>query len=1103
MFKRVSLVFAFLICTGYLSAQSTFGSLVGTATDKLGAVVPDVMVKVRNLDDNSQRAVVANAQGGYTVLNLRAGAYEVTAEKPGFGVLKIPSVALEARQQLRIDLTLEVASVGQVMVVNDTPSGINTENGTIGDSKNFQQVTTLPVNYRGSGGSPLAAILTVPGVQQDAAGGYSIAGALPSMIEFTADGISTVNVRSSGALSQMFPSSELIQEFKVTAVNNNAEFAQVGDVTITTKSGTNAFHGSAYDYHQNRALDATTYGSRTKQAKVWNTFGATIGGPVSLPKLYTGKDKTFFFFAYEGSRKPGSSAKQFTVPTEAMRTGNLAGLPGGSVVDPTSGLAFPNNQIPASRLNPVTQRLLRSYYPLPNTAGLVSNLNTLLATPASLNSYDIKVDQNIGSKQQLYGRFTWRELPSVGDNNLLPTDTITENNKNMVVSHNYSLKPTLINEFRFGFSLWTRNLFFPINGTKALSELGITGLNVSNHPGSGAFPGFDFSDGTGFTTIGKAKDGPTKSSSYQFTDNLSWVKGSHTFKFGVDVRRMSYVDVQHFGSSDDFGQFTFNRGAYTGNAFGDALLGVPTNTFFAITGPDLNSPVGHYRFYGQDEWKVNSKLTLSYGLRWQYHPPFTEKFGNITNFDRTTGNVIIPDGALKPAKGFLDSINACPGTNAAVTCTKVVTASEAGLGAGLRQTYLGNFAPRFSFAYRPFSNNKTVVRGGFGLFTQTVVGPLAYALTGIHTADTRTFTNSFTGGQPLFAFPTAFAGQVGQSAAGTGEFIVATNIDYRDPQTAQWNFTIERELPKDFSMRMSYIGSNSYRLHGNVDLNQVAPSTTPFTPSRRPNQNWQRILSRDNTGFANYHALQVEGNRRFSGGWFVQTSYAWAKGISNNGGPSPTGFPGESGVGTNNRFGIAADRGTVAFTRRHRGLISSIYAIPIGRGKRFGSGMNRLADLAVGGWEFSTIAMMQTGPFMTPTMSRGSDKSNTNVVGRGVNVRPDGLRDGNPDVGDRIWDIGAFAIPAAGVGRFGNAGVGTLVGPGTVAVAAGLAKNFQITERVRLRLESTFTNLPNHPNFREPARDITTPTTFGRLLAVQTSENSGNRTGQVALRLQF
>jgi hypothetical protein len=1087
-----------------LYGQSTFGSLIGTATDKGGAVVPDVIVKVKNLDDNSLRSALTTDQGLYSLLNLRPGNYELTAERQGFSVVRIASIALEARQQLRLDLTLEIAAVGQVMVVSDTPPALNTENGTIADSKNFRQVTTLPINYRGSGASPLTAILTVPGVQQDAAGNYSIGGGLPSMIEFTADGVSTVNVRSNGALGQAFPSSELIQEFKVTSVNNNAEFAQVGDVTITTKSGTNQLHGSAYDYHQNRALDATTYNSRVKQAKVWNNFGGTIGGPVWIPKLYNGRDKTFFLFAYEGSRKPGSAAKQFTVPAAAMRSGDLSSVPGGAAIDPSTGAPFPGNRIPTSQLNPVTQKLLQSIYPLPNTeGGIASNLRTLLPLPASANSYDVKIDRNIGSRQQIYGRYTFRRLPSFGDNGLLPTDTITEDNRNMVVSYNASLKPTLINEFRFGFSLWKRDLSFPINGTAALRDLGITGLDVSNHPNSGAYPAFNFSDGTGFTSIVKGKDGPTQSRSWQFTDNFSWIKGSHTFKFGVDIRKMSYADVQHFGGSDDFGQFTFNRGAFTGNAFADLLLGVPTTTFFSITGPDLDSPVGHYRFYAQDEWKVSSRITLSYGLRWQLHPPFTEKFGNITNFDRTNGNVIIPDGALAAAPGFLASINACPGTNSAVACSKVITSSQAGLGLGLRETYRGNYAPRMSIAWRPFGNNKTVLRGGFGIFTQTVVGPLAYALTGIHTADTRTFVNTFAAGQPAYRLPQAVAGNVRQPAAGTGDFILGTNIDYRDPQTAQWNLTVERELPLAFSLRVSYIGSNSFRLHNTVDLNQVAPSTTAYNPSSRPFLNWQRILSRDNVGFANYQAMQVEGNRRFSNGWFLQSSYVWAKNLSNNGGPVPTGFPDESGATVNNRFGVAADRGNVAFTRRHRFLLSSIYSIPIGKDRKFGASIPRWADAVVGGWELSTITMLQTGPFMTPRMSAGSDRSNTNVVGRGVAVRPDRLGNGNTVVGESMWDIGAFAVPPAGSGRFGTAGVGILTGPGTVAIAGGLAKNFQVTERLRLRLESTFTNLPNRPNFAAPATDITTPATFGRRLAVQTSENSGNRTGQVALRLDF
>lgn len=1090
-------------------AQSTFGGIVGTILDATGAAVADVVVEARNLEENTTRSTVSNSQGLYQILNLKPGKYELLAKKPGFAVAKVPSVDLDARQTLRADMTLDVANMQQTVSVEAAAATVNTENGTIGDSKNFAQVTQLPVNYRGGTTSPLAAIATVPGVQQDNAGNYSIGGGLPSMIEFTVDGVSTVNIRSNGALSDMYPSSELIREFKVTAVNNNAEFAQVGDVTVSTKSGTNTLHGSGFEYHQNRALDATTYGSNTKQAKVFNTFGGSLGGPIYIPKLYKGKDKTFFFVAYEGNRRPGSTSLQYSVPTTSLKSGNLAGLPGQSVVDPTSGAPFPNSIIPASRLSPVAQKLLSGYYPDPNfnSGSAFNNYRTLVGTPSDTNGLDMRFDHTINSKQQIYGRYSWKKLTSITANNLLPSDTTEQINKNLIISHNYSLKPNVINEFRFGISHWTRQQIFPINGTKALADLGIVGLNTSNHPDTGAFPGIDFSDGTSYTTIGHAKDGARKSITYQYTDNLSWVKGSHTMKFGFDIRKMKYIDVQYFGGSDDFGQFTFNGGAFTGNAFGDLLLGLPSTTYFSITGPDLDSPVGHYRFYGQDEWRVNSRLTISYGLRWQIHPPFTEANGNITNFDRTNGNVIIPVGALAPAPGFLASINACgPSAVATLPCAKIVTNKDAGLGLGLRKTYYGNLAPRFSVAYRPFGDNKTVFRGGFGVFTMTALGPLAYALTGIHTSDTRTFTN-FTskGTAPLYAWPQAFAGNLSLDAAGTGEFIVGTQTDYRDPNSVQWNATVERELPKDMSLRVSYIGMNSSRLNSTIDLNSVPASTTPYSASRRPFTNWGRILSRDNIGFSNYQSMQMEVNRRMTRGLFFQGSYNLAKNLGNINADVPTAFAGESGGTLADRFNTRLIRGNIVGTRRHRGLVSAIYQLPFGKGRPFLANMNPISQAIIGGWEISTVTMLQSGPWLTPTMSRGSDKSNMNVVGRGVNVRPDRIGNGNLDnpTPDRWFDINSFVVPAAGVGREGNSGVGILEGPGTVAIAGGMAKTFLFKERMRVRLEGTFTNLPNHPNFAPPGTNISTPVSFGRTTSVQASENSGNRVGQVALRIEF
>ena len=331
-----------------LTAQSTFGAIVGVVTDSSSAAVPDTVIEVTNAGENVTRAVITNSQGGYEALNLKPGTYKIVAKKNGFSTVEISNVVLDARQERRTDITLGIAAVTQSVQVTAAASAINTENATIADTKGFQEVTELPVNYRGATTSPLGALVTVPGVQQDSNGGLSISGGYPAMIDFTLDGVSTTNVRNNGANQNMYPSSELLSEFRVSSVNNNAEFAEVGDVTVTTKSGSNDFHGSMFEYFQNAALDATTYGAAEKQAKVWNTFGASLGGPVLLPKIYNGRNKTFFFMDYEGNRHPGSTLEQYSVPTASMRTGDLTDLPGNPAVDPLTGLPFPNNQIPHS-----------------------------------------------------------------------------------------------------------------------------------------------------------------------------------------------------------------------------------------------------------------------------------------------------------------------------------------------------------------------------------------------------------------------------------------------------------------------------------------------------------------------------------------------------------------------------------------------------------------------------------------------------------------------------------------------------------------------------------------------------------------------------------
>jgi hypothetical protein len=1109
----VLLLFGFSLV---IHAQSIFGNIVGVAQDSSQAVIPDALIMVRNLDDNGTRSTATVADGSFQILNLKAGRYEITATKPGFSDFKVSEVVLEARQTLRVEVRFQVAIVSETVdVTEEAAPVINTEGGTIGDTKNFQQVTQLPVNYRGATTSPLAAIATLPSVQQDNNGNIAVGGAMPSQVGYSVDGVSTSNNRQNGALPNLYPSSEILDEFKVTAFNNNAEFSQIGDVTVTTKGGGNRFHGSLFEYAQNSALDAKIYGFDTKAPKKFNTFGGSFSGPVSIPNAYSGKDRTFFFVDYEANRRRTSAPLQFLVPTASQRAGNLSSLTSDPVIDPSTGLAFAGNVIPINRISQTARALLANYYPLPNNTGNTNaNLYLLTPTPSNTNGYDMRIDQILNSKQSIYGRWSWKNIDATAQNGLLPSEQIAEHNRNLLISYNYTVNSNLLNEFRFGMSRFSSQVAFPILGASALQQLNIAGLDLSDHPDNHAFPIFNFADSTGFASAGRDKTGVTRSSTTEFTDNLTWIHSRHTLRFGGDIRHLGYYDLESFGGADDFGQFVFSAGQFTGNAFGDFLLGLPTYTYVAQSGPDIDASTTHYAMYGQDEWRISSKLTLNFGLRYTVMPAFVDKNGNLGAFNYADGGMIVPDN-LMPRAGFLSSINACgtgpngQGLDPNLNCASIKKAGEMGLPEGLRQTYMRNLQPRMSFAYRPFNNGKTVIRGGFGIFTMTNLGQLSFNVTDIASSVVRTYTNADPlTGKPRYQFPSPFYAATTQEFIGASDFYQNTPTNYRDPQSAQWNLTIERELPGNMGLRLSYVGMNSYRMNLSVDLNQTQPSTKPYDPSQKPYPNWNRILSSENLGFANYQALQTELNRTFKSGLSFQASHTWAKNLSNYGGDAPSGFAPEVIYGTavNDRFNLRAERGNVAATRRQRFLLSGMYELPFGKGKAVLSNSRSVVNGLLGGWQVSTVTLIQSGPFLTPTYSAGLvDPANINTFNRGSILRPDRIANGSLShpTTNQYFDIGAFAAPPANAGRIGNAGVGTLVGPGTVAISAGLSKTFAVSEKAKLRLETTFTNLPNHPNFAPPAIDVSTPATFGKTTAVQTAENAGNRVGQVSLRLQF
>ena len=1103
-------------------AQSTFGSVRGVATDASGASIPETALILHSIDEDIDRTGTSDSTGAFLFENIKPGQYTLRASHSGFASVNLTGITLAARQDLRVSVALAVASAATTIEVVSYADQINTEDAAISDSKDNTLMTQLPLNNRATTTSPLGALSLSANVQQDSQGNIALGGASSSMVNFSVDGISTANVRQNGALQDAYPSQEGIAAVKVTSFNNSAEFSQVGDVTFTTKSGSNQYHGSLFEYFQNAALDASPYGFSGKAPKNFNTFGGSFSGPVEIPNLYRGRNRTFFFGDYEGNRRTLSVAQQFFVPTAAERSGDLSEM--------LNADGTPGPVIPTASINATAAALLQ-YYPLPNVAGSLGyNYENFQPTPARTDGADIRVDQTINSQQSIYARLSRKNITADYANPLLPNDSDSIHNRSLLVSHTYTITPRLLNEFRFGFTNVTTGVGFPISGATALQQLSLDGVDLSQHPLTHAFPTFNFSSGTNFTPIGRDKTGVTQSKTMQFSDNLTFTVGKHTLKGGIDIRRVKYFDIETFQPSDDFGSFTFQptfvkNAAGDGNALGDFLEGLPTTIFFAVSSPDVAGNGMQWSFFAQDEWQLNSRVTVSYGMRYQILPAFTENGGDLANFDQSTNSIIVPDSLaanLTAQKltnsnlAFQQSFNACNLNQTQLPCSRYETASQANLPQGLRQTYKGDFQPRVSLAYRPFNDTKTVIRGGFGIYTMSNLGPLSFNNSGNPTSNLHTYTNSLNAqGQPLIQFPNTAPASTGVQYGG-GNLDQGVDPRYRDPQSNQYNLTLERQVTNNDLVRISMVGMHSYRLNITEDLNQIHASVIPYdsaaagtagvyVDTRAPYQNWNELYSTFNAGKANYKALEVEATHRMAHGVYFDANYTLADHKADNQGDVPSGFAGEVnyGIPIADRFNVAEAYGNVEGTRRQRFLVTGIVQLPFGEGREFLNG-GGLLDRVVGGWDLNTVGLIETGPWQTPSISASADESNTNVQNRGAFLRPDVVSNDFSKGRSRsqYFNRAAFQATPAGAGRFGNAGVGILEGPGTKTVSLGLAKSFRVTEGTKIRFESSFTNVLNHTNFAPPATQIDN-TGFGELQTATTAENAGNRTGQFALRFDF
>jgi hypothetical protein len=1158
-----------------LLAQSTQSTLLGTVKDETGAAVANAEVVVIYTDQGISSTHHCDANGSFEVPELAPGAYKLRIVKAGFEKKLVTGIQLTARKQLRIDITLAVAATSsEVTVRADDAGAIETETSSVAATLNAQDIANLPVNFYGTGGtSPLYALQAAPGVQSDTASstvspsangtvttGFSVQGGQAFQTETSVDGISTQNVRYNFPLSDAFPAAESIAEIRVDGVGNSAEFGQAGEITTITKSGTSNYHGAAFWHYQNSDMDATAFGSTVKPQKLGNDFGVSASGPLAIPHLLSAKDKTFFLATYEGFRLPKQTTIQDLVPTAAMLGGDFsAEVP--ELINPATASPYSTINILPS-INASAKPFLQ-FFPNPNfpSASPYATLadavngtgyNYTANRPSDYNSnqFDVRLDRHFNSKLQGFARYTNKNVSLLVPQDLkIASITDFDNYKILASSLVYAIKDNLLNEFRFGLT-WERNgLRNALNGAPYTTSAGFD--EVAGTYATDGMTVVDFP--TKLTTLEAGNiDQTTASHLFQYNDNLTWIRGNHTMKLGADIRQFKSVSTLGSANLNNVEGFAF-AGIYTSGMeqllnyggtlaayeFADFLNGAPYETEYYTMVPENDGISIYSGYFAQDQWKLSRNLTLSLGIRYEYHPALHDEHGEIGNFDpsvATTGRVIYPAGnASKLSSAFITDFDGCgygPTSTSDAACTPVVSSDQAGLPSSLRKSQIDRFLPRVGLSWRPFGDDKTAVRAGFGIYNTTLLGSNFFSLTDTLQAATLTYYSlPSTYYPPTYMWPQTSPSTSSSSITyGTANFETANQINWKDPYSMQWNLSFDRELPGNIGLRASYVGLKTDDLTWGANENDMSLSTTKAAnrPLKdRPFPNWGLINDRLSGAQAVYNAMQVEADRRFQNGLTFQSTYTWAKNLADNQGAVSSGFARENGGSVSTYLhNRAMDRGNVYGTRRQRWMTTSVFAIPVGRGLRYGANISRTTDALIGGWQLSNIFLWQTGPYMTAYIpSSSADPSGTGSgVLFGRNQRPDMIGNVKPAHQNRNQWINpaALACPSnsgytsssyAGnscgvgvtsnpIGRFGTERVGSILGPGTVNWSAGLNKRFAIGENLHVRLEGTFTNVLNHTNLNDPDLDITSPT-FGKITTARGSDFGSARTGQVAAKVEF